>query len=73
MLSSYQLKIADFYISIGTAKNFVPSIFDKEKCALHYENLQLYLRIDGLKLNKILRVLQLNQLRWLKPYVKFNT
>ena len=42
MLSEDQLKIADLYnISIGNVKKLVPSIFDKEKCVLHYGNLQL--------------------------------
>ena len=39
---------------------------------LHYQNLQLYLRL-GLKHQKIRRVLEFNQLQWLKPYVEFNT
>ena len=40
-------------ISIGTAKKLVHNYFDKEKYVLHYENLQLYLRL-GLKLKKLL-------------------
>ena len=52
MLSEYQLKIADLYnIPIGNVKKVVPNIFDKEKYVLHYENLQLYLRL-GLKFKK---------------------
>ena len=72
MLSEYQLKIADLYnIPIGNIKNLVPNFFDKEKYMLHYENLQLYLRL-GLKLKKIHRVLEFNQSQWLKPYIEFN-
>ena len=42
MLSNYQLKIVDFYnIPIGNVRKLV----------LHYENLQLYLRL-GLKQKK---------------------
>ena len=37
----------------------------------HYENFKLYLRL-GLKLNKIHRVLELNQSQWLKPYIEWN-
>ena len=60
MLSNYQLKIADLYnIPIGNVKKLVPNVFDKEKYVLHYENLQLYLRL-GLKLKKIHRVLEFN-------------
>ena len=42
MLLNYQLKIADFYnIPISNVKKSVSSFFDKEKCVLHYENLNL--------------------------------
>ena len=52
MLSNYQLRIAYFNnIPIGNVKKFVANLFDKEKYVLHYENLQLYLRL-GLKLKK---------------------
>ena len=48
-MPNYQLKIADIYnIPIGTVKKLVPNFFDKENYVLHYENLQLYLRL-GLK------------------------
>ena len=61
--------IADLYnIPIGNVKKFVPKFFDKERYVLHFENLQLYLRL-GLKL-KIHSVLKFNQLQWLKPYVE---
>ena len=73
MLSEYQLKIADLYnIPIGNVKKLVPDFFDKEKYVLHYENLQLYLRL-GLKLKKIHRVSEFNQSQWLKPFIEFNT
>ena len=38
-------------IPIGNFKKLVPNFFDKEKYVIHYENLQLYLRL-GLKLQK---------------------
>ena len=48
-MPNYQLKIADIYnIPIGTVTKLVPNFFDKENYVLHYENLQLYLRL-GLK------------------------
>ena len=51
-MSDYQLIIADFYnIPIGNVKQLVPNFFDREKYVLHYEILQLYLRL-GLKLKK---------------------
>ena len=73
MLSDYQLKIADLYnIPIGNVKKLVSDFFDKEKYVIHYENLQLYLRL-GLKLKKVYRVSEFNQSQWLKQYVEFNT
>ena len=53
ILSEYQLKIANLYnIPIGNVKKLVPNLFDKEKYVIHYENLQLYLRLR-LELKKI--------------------
>ena len=52
MLYEYQLKNADLYnIPTGNVKKLGPTFFDKEKYVLHYENLQLYLRL-GVKLKK---------------------
>ena len=52
MVSSYELKIADFYnISIGNVEKLVTNFFYKEKHVLHYENLQIYLRL-GFELKK---------------------
>ena len=45
-LSNNQLMIVDFYdIPIGNVKKLVPNCLDKEKYVVHYENLQLYLRL----------------------------
>ena len=64
MLPEYQLKIVDLcYIPIGNVKKLVPNFFDKEMYVIHYENLQLYLRLE-LKLKKIYRVLKFNQSQW---------
>ena len=73
MLSAYQLKIADIYsIPIGNVEKLVPNFFDKEKYMIHYENLQLYLRL-GFKLKNIYRVLEFNESQWLKQDLEFNT
>ena len=73
MLSEYELKIADLCnIPIGNVKNQYLTFFDKEKYVLHYEKLQLYLRI-GLKLKEIHRILEFNQLQQLKSYIELNT
>ena len=53
MFSYYQLKIDNLYnILIVTVKKLVPNFFE---CVLHYENLQLYLRLV-LKLKNTLRI-----------------
>ena len=39
---------------------------------LHYESLQLYLRLELKLKKKIHCILKFNQSQWLKPYVKFN-
>ena len=73
ILPNDQLKIADLYnIPISNVKKLAPNFFDKEKLMIHYEILQLYLRIE-LKLKKIHHVLEFNQSQWLKQYVEFNT
>ena len=50
----------------------MPNFFDEEKYVLHYENLELYLRL-GLKLKKKHRILEFNQSQWLRPYIEFIT
>ena len=57
MLPKYQLKIADLYnIPIGNVKKIVPNLFDKGKYMIHYENLQLYLRLRLKQKNNTLRI-----------------
>ena len=54
------------------SKKLVPNFFHKEKYAIHYENLRLYLR-QGLKLRKINRVLEFNQSQWLNVCCVLNS
>ena len=49
-------------------KKLVPNLFDKEKFVIHYENLQLFLRLR-LKLKKTHCVLEFDQSQWLKSYI----
>ena len=74
ILYEYQLKIIDLYnIPTGNVKKLVLNFFDKKKYVLHYEKLQLYLRLRLKLKKKIHSVLEFNQSQWLKPYMKFNT
>ena len=69
MLSEYQVKITDLWnISIFNVNKLVSNFFDKEKYAIHYENLQVYPRLI-LKLKEIHCVWEFNQSQWLKPHI----
>ena len=73
MLSGYRKKIAEKYnISIGLVSKLIPTLRDKKEYMLHYLNLQLYLDLS-LKIKKVHRVLEFNQVPWLKQYIDFNT
>ena len=57
---------------LATSKNYFFELFAKEKYVIHYENLQLYLRLPS-KLKTIPCVLKHNQQQLLKPYIDLNT
>ena len=47
ILSDYELKVADWYnMPIVNVKKLVVNFFDIEKYWFHYENLQLYSRLE---------------------------
>ena len=52
--------------------DITPSLGDKVKYVVHYENLKYYLPLR-MKLIKIHRILSFKQSNWLKKYVDFNT
>ena len=75
MLSFYCKSIKNkFKINNCNVKKLIPTLNDKEKCVLHYRNLQLYLSL-GLRLKKVHRVLEFSEspwLKWLKKYIDCN-
>ena len=70
MLSPFQKK--NFPSICGNVKKLVPNLHDKSKYVLHYQNLQLYVKL-GMKIKKIHRVIQSEQSAWMKPYIDLNT
>ena len=73
MLSENQLKVAELYnIPIGNVDKLVSNLLDKEKCMIHYENLKNLLE-TRIKTEKIHRILEFNQSKWIKTYIEFNT
>ena len=71
MLSSYQLKIADFYnIPIANVKKIVPNFFDKKVCGSLWKLATLF--EARIKTKEIHCALEFNWSQWLKSYVEFN-
>ena len=61
MLSEYCQRIKEKYnISIGQVYKLIPTLNNKEKYVLHYQNIQNYLDL-GLKLKRVHRVQEFNQ------------
>ena len=53
-------------------EKLIPNLRDKEKCVIHYKNLQQYLDL-GLELTCIHRGIKFEESEWLKPYINKNT
>ena len=72
-LSPYTISLADkLGVRPSGCRKLVSTLKNKERYALHYRNLKLYVRL-GMKVKKIHRVISFAQSRWLKPYIDFNT
>ena len=61
-----------YKISVGLVSKLITTLNDKKKYVIHYRNLQLYLSL-GMKLKKIHRILEFDQLKWLIEHIDFNT
>jgi hypothetical protein len=54
------------------AKKLIPNLNEKKKYIVHYETLKQYIAL-GINVDKIHRVLEFDQCRWLKDYIDLNT
>ena len=70
MLSPYQRE--NFPPSGGSEKKLVPNLHKKEKYVVHYQNLQLYVKL-GMKVTRVHRVIQFEQAPYMKSYIDLNT
>ena len=74
---SYPKELHDMHSDLPLAtehlnQNLMTTLNNKGKYILHYATLKLYLN-EGLKLEKIHKVLEFDQLDWMKKYIDFNT
>jgi len=71
--SEWQMTIQkELDIKESKVGKLVPNLMNKNNYVLHSRNLKYYIKL-GLKLNKVHRVMEFKQKRWLKPYIDFNT
>ena len=59
-------------MKINKVEKLVPNLYDKNKYVIHIRALDQALK-HGLVLEKVHRVIELNQSGWLKSYIDFNT
>ena len=59
-------------MEINGVEKLVPNLRDKKSYIIHIQALDQALR-HGLRLDRIHRVIEFNQLSWLKTYIDFNT
>ena len=72
-LSPYTVSLAEkLGVKPSGRRKLLGTLKGKERYALHYRNLKLYVRL-GMRVKKIHRVISFTQSRWLKPYIDFNT
>ena len=72
-MSQYQRRLmADLDLAMPDTEKLVLTLEDKEKYAVHYSNLQFYLR-QGMRLKKVHRVIEFDQEPRIEPYIRMNT
>ena len=66
------LKKINISDKVGTTPKLIQNFFPKKNYTVHYLTLQLYVKL-GLKIEKVNRVLQFRQEKFIAPYVQLNT
>ena len=57
---------------VNSIPKLCTTFFKKEKYCCFLENLQFYLK-QGLKLTKIHKIISFRQIKWMEPYIMYNT
>ena len=72
-LPPYIVELAEkLNVNCGQTKKLVCNLKNKLRYAVHYKNLKLYC-ILGMEVSKLHRVTSVQQSKWLKQYIDFNT
>ena len=72
-MSDYQERlIKDLELEPPDSEKLLLTLEDKHNHVVHYRNLQFYLK-QGMKLNRVHRVLEFEQECWMEPYIQINT
>ena len=71
-MPEYQKRMMNvLQINMPNTEKLVLTLEDKEKCAVHYKNLQFYLS-QGMRLKKVHRGIEFDQEPWMTPYIRIN-
>lgn len=70
-MPEYQHNLLGVGVAPTEVDKLVPNLRNKERYALHYRSLLLYLSL-GMRLKKVHRALSFSKSPWMEPYIKIN-